>query len=245
MAVLLAEHGGGHEGCGGVARGEGVVVAAVGALYLGCEFDTLDHAAHDDRRECARRHHASPRTAALYAGGLEAYHHQTRQKLHAVVYMAAILGQIVMAQSAEVGILTLDQQSGCHEGHSDVGHLVESGRGDAGRGLRGGGGGGEGESRGGGEGVWDGLGRGLGGCHECHEYNKSPQTEDQRAMLHHTGYYPKCCLSIITPDEPIYYNKVWVSFCSGREDRRGGGCGGKKSVETVYTKTTIIRLDEF
>lgn len=87
-------------------------------------------------------------------------------------------------------------------------------------------GGGEGESRGGGEGVWDGLGRGLGGCHECHEYNKSPQTEDQRAMLHHTGYDLKCCLSIITPDEAIYYNKVWVSFCSGREGRRGCGCGG-------------------
>ena len=79
--------------------------------------------------------------------------------------MVAILGQIVMAQSAEVGILTLDQQSGCHEGHSDVGHLVESGRGEAvyaWHGLRGGVGGSEGTSRGGGAGVGDGLGRGLG-----------------------------------------------------------------------------------
>ena len=46
VSVFLGQHGGGHEGRGGVSGREGVAVRAVGARHVGGLFERIDDAAH-------------------------------------------------------------------------------------------------------------------------------------------------------------------------------------------------------
>ena len=85
QTVLLVQNGGSHEGCCGMAGGEGVGGGTVGAHLFGGVFDAIDDACHDNAGEGIAYQHTSPLRATLIAGCLQTVGECQRCPLDVVV----------------------------------------------------------------------------------------------------------------------------------------------------------------
>lgn len=105
-------------------EGEGVARRAVGTHHAAGVFERIDRRGHQRGREGVGNEHAAPRTAALHAESLHAEHGSHGQVLQVIVVMIGERTGVTVAQTPEIIVEGLHDQTADNERHGNESHAV-------------------------------------------------------------------------------------------------------------------------